>query len=177
MSASRLTLYTFIFNHGWRLQKKISLKTGYRNIKFMDGFPFHEVFLRQKLLICAVRHISLWTPRLELIPVVPLSWQLHIKIYGDRDNGRPEITSFTHVKYQNPSWQKAWIMNMNLQMEVMDLQDEPPRRLEGAFLTAERAEKFTPNQALRAASCGSAVEFSIYSLCLLRGQRHCRKSL
>lgn len=34
-------------------------------------------------------------------------------------------------------------------MEVKDLQDEPPHRREGAFLTAERAEKFTPHQASR----------------------------
>lgn len=77
----------------------------------MDGFPFHEVFLRQKLLICAVRHISLWTPRLELILVVPLPWQLHIKSYGDRDNGQPGITSLymLNIKIQVDKKTGSWI--------------------------------------------------------------------
>lgn len=54
-------------------KRRYSYKTGYRNIQFMDGFPFHEVFPHQMLMICAVRHISLWTPLFELIPVMPLS--------------------------------------------------------------------------------------------------------
>lgn len=78
----------------------------------MDGIPVHEVFPLQVLLISyPVRHISTWTPLFELIPVMPWAWQLHIKIYDYKDNGR----SWIHIVctwYEIQA--KAWNMIMNI---------------------------------------------------------------
>lgn len=65
-------------------------------LKVMDGFPIHEVFPGQMLLIShSVRHFSTWTLLFKVILVTPLS---SLTVNGIIEG--PEFKSLAHVKYQ-----------------------------------------------------------------------------